>query len=93
MNGTTQKKRPVRNQDVRAAIEGAGLRYWWVAEELGMACGTLSNHLRKELPPEEREAVLTAVRRLAERLGAPAPASPRREMTLETRASFPGRGW
>ncbi|MCI9240816.1 hypothetical protein [Oscillibacter sp.] len=93
MNGTTQKKRPVRNQDVRAAIEGAGLRYWWVAEELGMACGTLSNHLRKELPPEEREAVLTAVQRLAERLGAPAPESPSPGLTLEARASFPGRGW
>lgn len=31
---------PLRNQGVRAAIEGAGLRYWWVAEELGVACGT-----------------------------------------------------
>nr|WP_325302293.1 hypothetical protein [uncultured Oscillibacter sp.] len=93
MNGRTQKKRPMRNQDVRAAIEGAGLRYWWVAEELGMACGTLSNHLRKELPPEEREAVLTAVRRLAERLGAPAPASPRREMTLETRSTVSAPIW
>lgn len=93
MNGTTQKKRPARNQDVRAAIEGAGLRYWWVAEELGMACGTLSNHLRKELPPEEREAVLTAVRHLAERLGAPAPAAPCREMTLETRTTVPASIW
>ena len=93
MNGTRQKKRPVQNQDVRAAIEGAGLYYWWVTEELGMACGTLSNHLRKELPPEEREAVLTAVRRLAERLGAPAPESPSPGLTLEARASFPGRGW
>ena len=92
MNGTTQKKRPVRNQDVRAAIEGAALRYWWVAEELGIASGTLSNHLRKELPPEEREAVLTAVRRLAERQGNPAPESPRPGLSLGARASFPGGG-
>lgn len=93
MNGTTQKKRPVRNQDVRAAIEGAGLYYWWVAEELGIASGTLSNRLRKELLPEEREAVLAAIRRLAERLGAPAPASPRREMTLETRSTVSTPIW
>lgn len=91
MNGTAHAKRPLRNQDVRAAIEGAGLRYWWVAEELGVACGTLSNRLRRELPPEEKEAVLSAVRRLSERLGNPGPI--RSEMTLETRASFPGGRW
>ena len=79
---------PRRNRDVRAAIEGAGLRYWWVAEELGIACGTLSNRLRRELPPEEKERVLAAVRRLEERLGNPAP--PCREMTLGARASIPG---
>lgn len=84
-------KRPARNRDVRAAIEGAGLRYWWVAEELGVACGTLSNRLRKELLPEEKEKVLAAVRRLEERLGAPA--SPCPEVTLEARASFPRQDW
>ena len=76
MNGRTQKKRPMRNQDIRAAIEGAGLYYWWVAEELGIASGTLSNRLRKELLPEEREAVLAAIRRLAERQGNPARSPP-----------------
>lgn len=84
-----KKKRPLRNRDVRAAIEGAGLRYWWVAEELGIACGTLSNRLRRELPPEEKEAVLAAVRQLAARLGD----GDRPEITLEARASFPGGSW
>ena len=82
---------PLRNQDVRAAIEEAGLRYWWVAEELGVACGTLSNRLRRELSPEEKETVLAAVRRVADRLGSPE--APRPEMTLEARASFSKRGW
>ena len=91
MNGRTQKKRPMRNQDVRAAIEGAGLRYWWVAEELGVACGTLSNRLRKELSQEEKQAVLAAVQRLADRLGTPA--FPCREVTLEARATIPERNW
>ena len=93
MHKAMQQKRPLRNQDIRAAIEGAGLYYWWVAEELGIASGTLSNRLRKELLPEEREAVLAAIRRLAERLGAPAPESPSPGLTLEARASFPGRSW
>ena len=72
MNKPAQRKRPLRNQDVRAAIDQAGLRYWWVAEELGVACGTLSNRLRKELSQEEKQAVLAAVQRLADRLGTPA---------------------
>ena len=91
MNKPAQRKRPLRNQDVRAAIDQAGLRYWWVAEELGVACGTLSNRLRKELSQEEKREVLSAVRRLADRLGAPE--SPCPGMTLEARASFPGQSW
>lgn len=86
-----KKTRPLRNQDVRAAIDGAGLRYWWVAEEMGIACGTLSNRLRKELLPEEKQEVLDAIQRLSARLGAPGPVRP--EMTLEARATIPGRGW
>lgn len=85
------KKRPLRNLEIREAIERAGLRYWWVAEELGVACGTLSNRLRKELAPEEKQEVLAAVQRLAERLGDPERA--RREVTLETRTTFPERNW
>ena len=93
MNGTAQLKRAPRNQDVRAAIDRAGLRYWWVAEELGIACGTLSNRLRGELAPEEKREVRTAVKRLADRLGAQAPEPSRREVTLEARATLPGQGW
>ena len=91
MNKPAQRKRPLRNQDVRAAIDQAGLRYWWVAEELGVACGTLSNRLRKELSQEEKQAVLAAVQRLADRLGTPA--FPCREVTLAARATIPERSW
>ena len=91
MHKAMQQKRPLRNQDIRAAIAQAGLRYWWVAEELGVACGTLSNRLRKELSQEEKQAVLAAVQRLADRLGTPA--FPCREVTLEARATIPERSW
>ena len=84
-------KQPLRNQDVRAAIKEAGLCHWWVAEELGVAPGTLTSWLRKELLPEEREKILAAVRRRADRLGSPEASRP--EMTLEARASFSKRGW
>ena len=91
MHKAARQKRPLRNQDVRAAIEGAGLRYWWVAEELGVACGTLSNRLRKELSQEEKQEVLSAVQRLVDRQGIPERPCP--GMTLEARATIPGRGW
>ena len=91
MHKAMRQKRPLRNQDIRAAIAQAGLRYWWVAEELGVACGTLSNRLRKELSQEEKQAVLAAVQRLADRLGTPA--FPCREVTLEARATIPVRNW
>ena len=84
-------KRPLHNQDIRAAIGRAGLRYWWVAEELGIAGGTLSNRLRRELAPEEKQEVLAAVKQLADRLGGSAPESARPEVTLEARATLPGR--
>ncbi|WP_325199305.1 hypothetical protein [Oscillibacter sp.] len=93
MNGKTQQKRPERNQDIRAAIKRAGLYHWWVAEELGIACGTLSNRLRRELSPEQKEEVLAAVRRLAERQGNPAPEGFGPGVTLETRTSFSNRPW
>lgn len=86
-------KRPLRNQDIRGAIDGAGLRYWWVAEELGVAHGTLSNWLRMELPQDEKLRILAAVKRLAERLGTPAPEPGCPGMTLEARATVPDRGW
>lgn len=91
MHKAMQQKRPLRNQDIRAAIAQAGLRYWWVAEELGVACGTLSNRLRKELSQEEKQEVLSAVQRLADRQGIPERPCP--GMTLEARATIPGRGW
>lgn len=93
MNGKVQLKRPLRNQEVRAAIDGAGLRYWWVAEELGIACGTLSNRLRRELSPEQKREVLDAVQRLTDRLGTRSPESFYPGVTLEARASIPGGSW
>lgn len=88
-----KKKKILRNLDVRAAIEASELRYWWVAEELGVACGTFSNWLRRELPPEEKRKILAAVQRLSDRQESQPPETFRQEMTLEARATIPSRSW
>lgn len=93
MSGKAKRTRPLRNQDIRAAIEGAGLCYWWVADELDIAHGTLSNWLRKELPTEKKQEILTAIQRLEDRFSAPATHPACHDLMLETRASISGRGW
>ena len=45
----------------------------------------------ENLSQEEKQAVLAAVQRLADRLGTPA--FPCREVTLEARATIPERNW
>lgn len=51
----------MKNKDIREAIAHSGLKYWQVAERLGIADGTLSRKLRKELPTEEKNAILSAI--------------------------------
>ena len=91
MNGKAKRTLPLRNKEIRAAIEDAGLCYWWVAEELGIAHGTLSNWLRRELPPEEKQKILAAVYRLEDRLSPSSVRSASPELTVETRTSISGR--
>ncbi len=53
------------NLDVRAAAVSSGVRLWRVAEELGIADASLSRKLRRELPPEEKERILSIIKRLS----------------------------
>lgn len=54
----------MKNQDIRAEIENAGVRYWQVAEALGMNDGNFSRKLRRELPDEEKRRIREAINRL-----------------------------
>lgn len=49
------------NKDIREAISKSGAKYWQIAEHLGMADGTFSRKLRKELSEEDKQAVLKAI--------------------------------
>lgn len=52
------------NAEVRAAIQTAGVRYWQLADALGIHPATLSVKLRRELKQEEKAKLLQAVERL-----------------------------
>jgi predicted XRE-type DNA-binding protein len=52
------------NQDIRKAIERAGLRYWQVAYAYGVTDGNFSRILRQELFTEKKEKIFTIIRAL-----------------------------
>lgn len=56
----------MNNRDVRLEILGAGLRYWQVADALGISNSTLSVKLRKELTDEEKEKLRSVIAELRE---------------------------
>lgn len=49
------------NKEIRSAITTAGVKYWRVAERLGIADTTFSRKLRRELPQAEKDRVLQAI--------------------------------
>lgn len=53
------------NGSVREAALRNGILLWQIAEELGVSDGTFSRKLRKELPPEETQKILSIIDRLA----------------------------
>ena len=52
------------NVDLRQEIKLSGIRFWQVAEELGLNDGNFSRKLRKELSGEEKECISVVVERL-----------------------------
>ena len=54
----------MKNQDIRKAISGAGLKYWQVAHAIGVNDGNFSRMLRKELPDNVKEKILNAIKEL-----------------------------
>ena len=54
----------MKNQDIRKAIGGAGLKQWQVADALGIDDSNFSRMLRKELPDDVKEKILNAIKEL-----------------------------
>ena len=53
------------NQGIRRAAAGSGVKLWQIAEALGVADYNFSRKLRKELPPDEKEKILSIIAELA----------------------------
>lgn len=56
----------VANKEIRDAAKEAGICLWQVAEKLGVSDGNFSRKLRRELPAEVREKVLSIIRDLSQ---------------------------
>lgn len=53
------------NGEIRKAAKSKGVKLWEVAEALGTSDAAFSRKLRRELPSEERERVLSIIDQLA----------------------------
>ena len=55
----------MRNQEIRQAAVVNGVRFWQIAEVLGVHENTLSRRFRAELPQKEKEEILNIIERLS----------------------------
>ncbi len=53
------------NHDIRALLKQSKVRWWQVAECLGIQDSALSRKLRHELPEEEKEKIFAIIGELA----------------------------
>ena len=49
------------NQDIRNAVANSGFKLWELAEALHLNDGNLSRKLRRELPKEEKEMMVSVL--------------------------------
>ena len=54
------------NKAIRAALKEKGIAQWKLGELLGVSENTINRWLRKELPKEEKEKILTAIKNYKE---------------------------
>ncbi len=52
----------MKNQEIREALNKTGMKYWQLAECLGIADGTLSRKLRHEIEGDEKRKILAIIR-------------------------------
>ena len=54
-------KQAQANKDIREAAASAGVFLWQVAEAIGVTDGTFSRKLRRELPDDDKAAILQII--------------------------------
>ena len=59
----------MKNQEIRKTAKAAGVKMWEIADALGIADTTFCRKLRKELPANEKEQVLSIIAELAKGAG------------------------
>ena len=52
----------MNNRDIREELNKANMKYWQLAESLGINDGNLSRKLRREITGEEKAAILSIIR-------------------------------
>ena len=57
------------NQDIRQAATESCVRLWRIADALGISDCNFSRKLRKELPQEEKEQILSIIQKLSQEVG------------------------
>lgn len=57
----------MKNQDIRAAAQSAGIKLWQIADALNITDGNFSRKLRKELPQEDKERIFSIIKDLAKK--------------------------
>ena len=56
-------------QDIKRTAAGAGVKLWQIAEALGIADCSFSRKLRRELPQEEKDRIISIIRELSQEAG------------------------
>lgn len=54
----------MQNETIRKSISDSGLRYWEVADAIGIADTTFARWLRHELPADKQKQILETISRL-----------------------------
>ena len=49
------------NIEIREAIKESGLRHWQIADMIGVADTTFCRMLRRELPEDKKQEILTVI--------------------------------
>lgn len=57
----------MRNLAIREEAKSSGVRFWEIAEAMGVSEATVTRMLRRELPEVERRKILNVVADLARR--------------------------
>lgn len=54
----------MQNEAIRKSISDSGLKYWEVADAIGIADTTFARWLRHELPDDKQKQILSAIEQL-----------------------------